>query len=156
MKTTSQFTTLAALLLSSGTAFAQATVRWDDLPAAVNRAIKADHDAEFVMVTNAGDQQRTRWPTFRPTGVQFADNSFVPREEVAEIHVRHRGRLFFFPEAELFVALISIQVEACCDALALPVLAAGTVGALVASIPMLPVEAIRRGVSTKVLYRAAP
>ena len=92
----------AVLLIIPAAAHAQANVRWQDLPAIVYRAAKTDKNAEFTVTLASGQKRIVRQLDFIEGGLLISgDSRPLAATEIAEIRMRHRGRLFSLIEFDV-------------------------------------------------------
>lgn len=91
---------LLPVILSLSTVQAAETVTWSEL------AKIAQKDQDYSILTKAGETFRGRQLMVGPSGVRFAESgTAIPREQVAEIHIRHHdsfGHALLAPAGKLF------------------------------------------------------
>ena len=98
--------------------------------------------------TETGETHKGRELLLSPQGVAFKPwDSAIPRTAIAEIRVRHRGRLFSVIEFDVDPFNLTTDFLLLPFALALDA---------VTTPPVIIAESIRRLGSTKLLYKAAP
>jgi hypothetical protein len=124
---------------------AEETVQWGDLPKIVEKAQRTG-SREFTVVTKTGEKKKGRQLLISTSGLEVGPNwRRIPRDEVVEIQVRHRGRLSYFgrvfatcEECLLTpVVFLMVPLDLAYGAAATP--------------PMLVVESVRRLMPPKVL-----
>jgi hypothetical protein len=163
MKIASRFQAAALVLgLLPTSVRGEDVLGWSDLQTRVISASASDRRCEFVVMTKSGEKYTSRYLGFGPAGIGLDREWFalpyldkwIQREQVEEVLVRHRGRLSFGVIEHHFACVDDLGcVFDPIPALVLPIdLAFG----LIATPPMLPIEAVRRIGSTRVLFRAVP
>jgi hypothetical protein len=96
---------LASLVLPAA-AGSEDILGWCDLQARANKASASDKRSEFVVTTKSGEKYKSRYVGFGPAGIGLRSrgwfalpnypDTWIPSAQVAEVLVRHRGRLSYF------------------------------------------------------------
>jgi len=87
---------LFSAMLTAPLVRAEQTVQWADLPKIVKKAQRG-WSREFTIVTKGGEKTKSRQLMVSASGLLLEpDWRMIPKDQVSEIQVRHRGRLSYF------------------------------------------------------------
>jgi len=87
---------LLSLLLAGGMVHAAETVHWDDIAQVVAQRSRPGGSIEYTIVTARGERIKTRVFTVSSAELLICPDRTLPRDQVAEIQIRHRGRFIYF------------------------------------------------------------